>query len=365
MRITTNAILRNYKSNLGTSMSNLDTARTQVMTQRKFNSTMEDPSSALRAAVLNRKYARNEDFLNQVKDIQSYQDAQEDAAMQISNIALQLSRQYGLEALNGTNGSRETRLTYADAWKGAQESVLLSLNASYEQKYVFSGSDGMNPPFRLIDVAKDPNDPDQGTKQVLLYRNVDVTTGDLYDSDNNVLNADPDEGADRLKKLSEDTSYVDLGFGLTINSTTGSGNLTVDPSSAFNISLPGINLVGYGEDDNGDPKNMILLMGEIADKLGQEEFDYEGYRQLLGKFDDKRNDVLQHVTILGTQTEFLTTTRERLETNEINLTTQIDNVVNIDMAEAIMNFSWAQYAYNAALKVGNNILTPSFIDFMN
>lgn len=370
MRITTNAILRNYKSNLGTSMSNLDTARTQVMTQRKFNSTMEDPSSALRAAVLNRKYARNEDFLNQVKDIQSYQDAQEDAAMQISNIALQLSRQYGLEALNGTNGSRETRLTYADAWKGAQESVLLSLNASYEQKYVFSGSDGVNPPFRLIDVP----DTTQGaaadaTKQVLLYRNVDVTTGELYGSDNK---PDPkaDNSADtckkRLKALSEDTSYVDLGFGLTINSTTGSGNLTVDPSSAFNISLPGINLVGYDETGKGDnTKNMILLMGEIADKLGQEEFDYEGYRQLLGKFDDKRNDVLQHVTILGTQTEFLTTTRERLETNEINLTTQIDNVVNIDMAEAIMNFSWAQYAYNAALKVGNNILTPSFIDFMN
>ena len=149
MRITTNAILRNYKSNLATSMSNLDVARTQVMTQRKFNSTMEDPSSALRAAVLNRKYARNEDFLNLVKDIQSYQDAQEDAAMQINNISLNLSKHYGIEALNGTNGSIETRKTYAEAWRGAQESILLSLNASYEEKYVFAGSDGMNPPFRM------------------------------------------------------------------------------------------------------------------------------------------------------------------------------------------------------------------------
>ena len=55
MRITTNAILRNYKSNLGTSLKNLDTARTQVMTHRKYNSTAEDPSSALRAAILERK----------------------------------------------------------------------------------------------------------------------------------------------------------------------------------------------------------------------------------------------------------------------------------------------------------------------
>ena len=108
MRITTNAILRNYKSNLATSMKNLDTTRTQVMTQRKFNSTAEDPSSALRAAVLERKYMKNEDYLNIVKDVQSFQDSQEDAAMQIETIAKNLSKKYGLEALNGTNGSLET-----------------------------------------------------------------------------------------------------------------------------------------------------------------------------------------------------------------------------------------------------------------
>lgn len=364
MRITTNAILRNYKSNLGASMSNLDIARTQVMTQRRFNSTMEDPSSALRAAVLNRKYARNEDYLNQVKDVQSYQDAQEDGAMQISNIALTLNKQYGLEALNGTNGSRDTRLTYATAWRDAQESMVLSLNASYEGKYVFAGSDGVTPPFRLADVPKDPADPNSEKKQALLYRNVDVTTGILYDDKNNVVDAN--DGKERLKNLANDTSYVDLGFGLSISDNANGNGVTVEDSSAFNISLPGIKLVGYDENASGDnTKNMILLMGEISNKLAAEEFDYEGYRELLGTFDGQRNNVLQHVTTLGTKTEFLTTTKERLETNEINLTTQIDNVVNIDMAEAIMNFSWAQYAYNAALKVGNNILTPSFIDFMN
>ncbi|MDE7037091.1 MAG: hypothetical protein K2O98_03840, partial [Lachnospiraceae bacterium] len=139
----------------------------------------------------------------------------------------------------------------------------------------------------------------------------------------------------------------------------------IDSSSAFNTCLPGINLVGYGTDDDGAAKNMIILIGQIADELEKPDFDYERYRELLGKFDNKRDDVLEVVTTLGTQTEFLTTTKDRLENNEISLSTQIDNVVNIDMAEAIMNFSWAQYAYNASLKVGNNILTPSFIDFMS
>ena len=320
----------------------ITTRATRVMTQRKFNSTAEDPSNALRAAILERKYAKNNDYLNIVKDVQSFQDSQEDAAMQIETIAKELSKRYGLEALNGTNGSLETRKTYADAWRGAQESLVLSLNASYEGKYVFAGSDGKSAPFKLE--TKDG-------KQILTYRGIDVNSDD------------PDDQA-ALAKLSKDTKYVDLGFGLNVDAEAD-GTINIDSSSAFNTSLPGINLAGFGKDDNGMTNNIVLLCGEIADILDAEEFDREAYKNLLNKFDEGRSNVLEKVTILGTQTEFLSTTKDRLETSKISLSTQIDNVVNVDMAEAIMDFSWAQYAYNAALKVGNNILTPSFIDFMN
>jgi len=345
------------------------------MTGRKFNSTAEDPSNALRAAVLERKYVRNDDYLNLVKDVQSFQDSQEDAAMQINNLAQHLSKQYGLEALNGTNGELSIRETYAAAWKGAQENMVLSLNASYEGKYVFAGGDGQTAPFKLMDVPENPNQPDGDKKQVLLYRNVDVTTGNLYDESGKLVDDDPGKSKERLEKLSKDSLYVDLGFGMTREKSD-----TIDSSNAFNTSLPGINLVGYGTYKDGDPKNMILLMGEISNILKEEDFsgdNYERYRELLEKFDGiyedpatgkkvpgGREQVLEKITELGTKTEFLTTTKDRLETSEINLATQIDNVVNVDMAEAIMNFSWAQYAYNASLKVGNNILTPSFIDFM-
>lgn len=136
------------------------------------------------------------------------------------------------------------------------------------------------------------------------------------------------------------------------------------PSSAFNTSLPGLNLVGYGQDANGTTKNMVLLAGEIADCLEKEPFDKEEYEKLLNSFEDGRNSVLEQVTTLGTKSSFLENSLERLEDNKLGLSTQLDNVVNIDMADAITQFSWAQYAYNAALKVGTNILSPSFIDFM-
>ena len=89
------------------------------------------------------------------------------------------------------------------------------------------------------------------------------------------------------------------------------------------------------------------------------------YKKLLNAFDGARNVLMDNLTAIGTKTNFLETTKSRLEDQQINLTEQYDNVVNVDMAEAITEFSWAQYAYNAALKIGTNILTPSFIDFMS
>lgn len=317
------------------------------MTQRKYMSTAEDPSSALRATTLERKYAKNNDYLDTVDDIQSHQNAQEDAAMQISNIALVLAKQYGIEGLNGTNLTEETRRTYADAWKGAQQSMLLSLNATYGDEYVFGGSDAKNVPFSLETV---------NGEQVLKYRGVDVS--DDSDDDKKAV----------LDELSKDSHFIDLGFGLEVNNgTPPNEQYNIDPATAFNTSLPGINLVGYGTDKDGDSKNMVVLAGKIAEELAkpQGEFDYEEYRRLLNKFEAGRNNLLSEVTILGTQTEFLTTTKERLENNKIQIAEDYDNVVNVDMAEAIMDFSWAQYVYNASLKVGNNILTPSFIDYMS
>ncbi len=342
MRITTNAILRNYNKNLSTSMKNLDNMRSRVMTGRKYMSTAEDPSSALRATSLERKYAKNNDYLDTVDDIQSHQNAQEDSAMQISKIALVLAKQYGIEGMNGTNHTAETRKTYADAWRGAQQSILLSLNATYGDEYVFGGSDAKNIPFTLEEDAKG--------NQILKYRGVDVTNGDPA----------------ALEELSKDTHFIDLGFGLDVeNGTPPNTQHAIDPATAFNTSLPGINMVGYGKDAEGYSKNMVILAGQVADVLEKEPFSYEEYKKLVTKFEDGRNDLLSEVTILGTQTEFLTTTKDRLENNKIQIAEDYDHVVNVDMAEAIMDFSWAQYVYNASLKVGNNILTPSFIDFMN
>ena len=35
------------------------------------------------------------------------------------------------------------------------------------------------------------------------------------------------------------------------------------------------------------------------------------------------------------------------------------------MVDSITSFIWAQYCYNAALKVGNSVLSESLMDYLN
>jgi flagellar hook-associated protein 3 FlgL len=335
MRITTSAILRNYKNNLSTTINTLNNSRTKVMTQRNFNSVAENPGAAARASQLHRKYYKNQDNLSMLNDVQSRQDGQEDSMRQINDMLKTINKDYGIQAMNGTNQTLETRQGYASALKEFQKSMVLSLNSTYEDTFLFAGSDGKNPPFVLSD---------DGT---LTYRNinVDVAKGTANHKE--------------LDKLSTEKLYVDLGLGLSLDE-----NNNVVPSSAFNMSLPGINAVGYGKDDDGMSNNVIALTGQMADVLSAETFDAQKYQKLSSKFEKVSSGILNQITELGVKSEFLTTTKDRLENADISLQEQMQNVEGIDLAKALTDYSWNQYAYNAALKVGTSILSASFIDFM-
>ena len=335
MRITTSAIIRNYKANLSASINNLNVSRTHVMTQRSFNSAAEDPASAARASQLHRKYYKNQDNIKMLEEVQSRQDGQEDSLRQISDIVKNISKNYNVQAMNGTNQTMEVRQSYASAIRQLQQSMVLSMNSSYEDTFLFAGSDGKNPPFDL------------SANGTLTYRGVDV----------NASSGSPDY--EKLKGMSRENLYVDLGMGLAMDDFD-----KVVSSTAFDMSLPGINAVGYGNDENGMSNNVIILAGKLADALESENFNADDYGKLMNKFDTLGTNLMNEITELGVKSEFLNTTKDRLDDADISIQEQMSGIEGVDMAEAITNFSWDQYAYNAALKVGTSILSSSFIDFM-
>ncbi|MCB7522736.1 hypothetical protein LIZ64_13405 [[Clostridium] hylemonae] len=330
MRITTNMIRRNYQNNLNSTLSGLEQARRQAETGRRFSKSYEDPSAAAKATILENRYARNGDYRNAVEDTMKWQDTQEDVLMQLGKIAKEVNKNYGVEAFSGTNAS--VRDTYAATFREMQKSMVYALNTKYGDTFAMAGSDGQNAPFEL---------KEDGT---VTYRGLDVN--------------DP-ANTDALKALAREHSYIDLGFGLTFD---GGGEIV--SSSAFDAAFPGIKAVGFGQSDDGMSNNMIVLMGQMADVLEADNFDEAAYKKLWTQFDKGAGDLQNCLTEIGTKTSLLSSTKDRLENEKLNITTQFDSTVNINEAEALMNFSYAQYVYNVALKIGTSLLSNSLLDFM-
>ena len=85
---------------------------------------------------------------------------------------------------------------------------------------------------------------------------------------------------------------------------------------------------------------------------------------LLNKIHDAvRYSQGEHVK-LSTDAKYLKTNLQQLEMNKSWLNEQILDTESMDPAEAITEMSWAQYCYNAALRIGTNILSESLIDYM-
>ena len=331
MRISTNSIMRNYKNGLNSSVNRLNNARERTLTERKFMRASEDPASATKAFQLRREYLKNEDYINNLSIAQGEISATESSLMQINDMGKGVKE--GL--LRGMTGSMspEARNAVAQEMEETAKSMVMSMNAKYGDKFLFGGASTKEAPFKL-----------EGDK--LYYRGIDVNT------------KDPAKLAE-LEALAKETNYMDLGFGLQKDA-----NGEIIKGTAYETSRPGIDILGFGHNADGISQNIITLTLEAASAMRENPMDGAKVDKITNQFDKNFNQNIDKVTQYGTTSKFLENTETRLIDSRLNLNKKILDTENVDMAQAITEFSWAEFAYNAALKVGNSILSQSFIDFM-
>ena len=172
--------------------------------------------------------------------------------------------------------------------------------------------------------------------------------------------------AEKLKYLMNEKQFVDIGLGFQENE-----NGQLIESSAYNAALNGLTFIGYGLDADGDPKNIYSLvqkMKEIGARVKDGEnwtkADYDEFNGLVKKLEKASSEFKTEFTNMSAGTQKLENNVELLEDNFYNLQEQYSDIEDVDMADAITSFVWAQYCYNAALKVGNSILSESLMDYL-
>ncbi|MBM6975754.1 hypothetical protein [Intestinimonas butyriciproducens] len=367
VRVTTNGSLFNYRYNLSKVTNNLNNSMMKVMTGREFNSYAADPAAATRAFKVHSSLnAINAQYSNNRTVLSKFESAWSNIKGMLDDLSNELGEVPALEGLNATNLS--TLDSQAQVLRSGAEAIIQSMNARYDEDFIFAGSDNQEAPFAI--------DADG----FITYRGVQidnpVTLGSNYLTDPNdptstVINPDtkqPYTNNEMLKKWAEDDHlYVDIGLGFELD-----GNGEVIPSTAFDSAISGIDIMGYGVDGDGDPKNMASLMLRLADVFEGYDLEsntwnngsYEDANRLVGKFLDSKSAMIDKHAELDAEAKFLNTNSTQLESNFDALNVELEDIERVDQVDAITELVWAQTCYSAALQVGVNVIPQSLIDYM-
>lgn len=361
MRITTNATLFNYRYNLMNNTNLMNNVMTKVMTQRQFSSYATNPAAATRAFKIHSSLnAAQAQYANNQTVTSKFETAWSNIQGILDDLTDEMGKVPALKGLNGTNALEDLD-SQAQVLRGAAEAIVQSMNAKYDDDYIFAGSDNRNPPFDIDDDG------------FITYRGIQIdnpaTLGNVYLGPDGqpVRNPDSPTGAnytnkEMLKEWAEnDPLYVDVGLGFALDN-----NDNVIESTAFDSSISGIDILGYDVDDNGNPKNLASIMLRLADVFENydQNPDREKAEQLVDAFNTSQQAVIEKHAELDVQTGFLNTNGTQLDANFSALNEERVGLEMVDPADAITELMWAQTCYSAALQVGVNVIPQSLMDYL-
>lgn len=341
MRITTNSTLRTYQNGLYKTTNRLYSAMSKMMSGRNFDTYASDPAGATRAFKIHSSLnatrvqaSNNETVLNK---FQTAWSIEQEVLSQVNELGLEPA----LGGLTGTNHEETVLKSYAQVLRAGAESIVQSLNGKYDDAFIFNGSETGEAPFAIVTNA--------AGQQVLTFRGEEVVAGDQAD----------------LDQMAGEHLWVDIGIGFQLDA-----NGEVVSSTAYDSALSGLNVLGYGQDADGDPQDIVSIMLELADI-------YEGYdgtnwnngtiddaNRLVRKFSEAQGRLISQNTALDGRANYLETNQTRLENTFDNLDMERGSIEDIDKVAAIQELVWNQTCYNAALQVGANVIPQSLMDYM-
>lgn len=334
MRITNRMITSKYVRSLNQISSDLNRLNNKVTSGRAFTKASENTSAAIRAYQLRRDMSKSEGFMTNIQHAETTLRNSESSIMHIQEL-VQNAQTKIIQGVNGTQSESERKII-ATELRNIQDQMLQTLNGSSSDMYYFGGTNTTDKPFTL-----------------------DSATGKLRYNGNLLDDPALDPAA-----LLADSRFVDIGLNVRVDASG-----TIDNTSVFKYSIPGLQITGYGEElVNGEPMsaNIYDLIGRMATELEKgSTYDKDMADALLGKIQQTSPKVVHALTDVGAKTSYLEFITDRLEAKEFNDQERQMELEAADPAETIIYFKSQEAAYNAALQMGTKIIQPSIFDYMN
>jgi flagellar hook-associated protein 3 FlgL len=302
MRITEGMTRRTVLQDLGASKARLTQLQREISSGKRITRPSDDPFGAGRTLQLTGELEGFKQFKSNVDDGVGWVTATETALSRITD-TVQRARELLVQGGNDSNG-QVAREGIAAEIEALTEAVKQEADVTYDDRYIFSGTATETQPYEL-----GPGDEyagDEGTIQRVIGKGVSL--------------------------------------GVNVNIQTILGN-------------------GAGAEDD---KLLDVLRDVAADLRGGAPGNAEALRGTdLERLSTNLDELTRVRAVVGATTNRLETAGTRLEQLQEASLTQLSNVYNVDMAEALVNFSSEQTAYETALRSASQLTQPSLMDFLS
>ena len=383
MRVTNSSYYRNFINSINDVHGRLNKSMNKVSSGKAYEKASDNPLAYYEGKKIDNQYQDTLSKLGLITNVKNRLYQQELGARSIQNRLSEAKKKIEYVRSDSNNSDMQIVQTVRDDLLQKQQSMVNDLNAQYQNNYIFGGSDTTTPPFTLSADGRELTfdhtfaGDDSATKMVMtLTQQADGTYQYEFSGTkgNPPANMDSDETLDNIVKAMRETGYMDVGY----------GNIS-EPDTLLDTNTGGLNLItglsagamnamsdSQAKDEvikrlNNSP---VALVGKAV--IASDNYigggSREDFSSALGTVMDTMTDTEHSVSTvysdLGNKYSLLESTEEKLTTIKLALTEQYKEKLGADPYEAITEMFSYQQSYNAALRVGSNMMSSSLFDFV-
>jgi flagellar hook-associated protein 3 FlgL len=303
MRITTSMVQRNVLSDLNSLSEKLAKTQNKASSGKEISRPSDDPFNTARAMGLRQTQAANDQYKKNIEDAQGWQDSTESA---MDSITQYVNRAQSLLLEGSTDtADADARKSIAAEIDQIIQGVKETVNAKYNNSYVFAGTATSAPPYTM------------GAD--------DTYKGNAGGSDPAVPGV-----------------LREIGPGVTLS-----------------INTVGQDVLG----DGGSDGKLLSVLRRVASDLRSGDGDALRGAD-ISDLDSNLDGVLAARAKNGAQSNRLDAALSRLQDLETATTKQLSDTQDADFTQTIMDLNTQSAAYQAALRAGATIVQSSLLDFL-
>ncbi len=317
MRITNNMLVSNMTYNLNNTLQRLERLQYEAYEGKKFRVPSDDPIGASKSLKFNTDISKLEQYVRNTKDATTWMKETESALKEINEV-LHRANELTVQAANGPNNEDLDKIR--DEIKELKSHLIQIGNSTYAGRSLFTG----------------------------------------FKTDKELL----DENGKYKVDLKNDEVFVyNVGVAETVKvNTLGNkvfGKAEYDATNNEIIGGP-----GYIDEITGntDETYLISVFSQLEKAL--EDKDKDKIQEALGNIKDCRDQILSVTSEIGAKVNRLELTKNKLETQVVNVKELLSFNEDVSLPEAYMKLAIEENVYRASLSIGSRIIQPSLMDFL-